>query len=85
MKNYKFNIKDIELNGWKRSGKSYIFGDNSFIYSKSTSSISNFTMDIRLIMNENENEIISIKTKSGCADRFILDMNDLDFYFNNNK
>jgi len=41
------------------------------------------TRDILVVMHEGELKFI--KTKSGIADRVILDMDDLEYYFNNNK
>lgn len=77
-----FSIEELKKNEWiKKSNSSYIFGDDSFIYEKQISD-NNFR-SIRVIMNGDK--IDSIKTKSGCADRVILSMYDLEYYFNNNQ
>jgi len=79
-----FSIEELKNNGWiKKSNSSCIFGDNSFVYEKQISDNDFLTRSIRVIMSGDE--IDSIKTKSGCADRIILSMDDLENYFNNNK
>lgn len=78
-----FTLEDLQQNGWvKGKNLSFVYGRNSFMYEKTLPN-SCFTRDILVVMHEGQ--IKFIKTKSGIADRVILDMDDLEYYFNNNQ
>ncbi len=85
---FKFNLNDILKDGWVRSWQYFARGNkNEWQFDKKTSEISSRTIcivfDSRYAYDEN-NEIIEVITYSGCPQRNIVDMEDLDYYFKNN-
>lgn len=80
---YKFNFKEIEDDGWVRSWRYLARGNkNEWEYDKKTGEISSRTI---CIVFDDKNEIREVITCSGCPQRNIVDMEDLDYYFKNNK
>ena len=79
------NIKDIESDGWVKGRKYYPRGSkNEYEYNKKIPNHEFWTRTILIDFDE-QNNIKQIVTYSGCQQRDITDMNDLNYFFENNR
>lgn len=81
---YTFNIKNIEADGWVKSSAYPMRGNkNEWVYEKRIPTHEFFTRNITIDFDE-QNNIKQIFTYSGCPTRTIIDIEDLNYFFENN-
>jgi hypothetical protein len=82
---YTFNIDELLKDGWIKSNPYYIRGNkDEWEYMKKMPNHKFWTMSITVDFDE-KGSIRQIFTYSGCSTRTICDMEDLNYYFENNK
>lgn len=82
---YGFSLDDIKADGWIKGSQCHNRGNkNEWEYDKRIPNHPFWTRTVNIVFGE-KNEIIELITNSGCQQRNIVDMEDLNYYFENNK
>lgn len=82
---YTFSIQDIEAQGWVRAGRYLSRGNNyEYEYNKRIPDHDFWVRTVNVVFDEISN-ITELITNSGCQQRNIIDLEDLNHYFINNE